>query len=194
VIPLWLKVAYTLFLCILVPAYWRKADAGPLNFLWFSDIALLATCLALWLDNPLIASTMAVGVLLPELFWNLSFVVHLLTGKSMTSLTDYMFDSRRPRFMRALSLFHVILPPLLLWLAARLGYDARAFLAMTLLSTIVLPLTYASTKPEHNINWVHGWGRTRSAGLPPLVYLALLMLAFPLVVFLPTHLVLRALF
>lgn len=105
-----------------------------------------------------------------------------------------MFDSRRPRFMRALSLFHVILPPLLIWLVARLGYDERAFAAMTLLSTIVLPLTYVTTKPAHNINWVHGWGTTRYAGLPPLAYLALIMLAFPLVIVLPTHLMLSSAF
>ncbi|MFL5620647.1 MAG: membrane-associated protein [Gemmatimonadaceae bacterium] len=191
-IPLWLKVAYTLFLCVLVPAYWRKADAGPLNFLWFSDIALLATCLALWLENRLLASTMAVGVLLPEIFWNVSFLVQLVTGKRLTNLTDYMFDSKRSRFMRGLSLFHVILPPLLLWLVARLGYDVRAFPAMTLLSTIVLPLTYATTDPEHNINWVHGWGSAHSTGLPPLVHLALLMIAFPVLIFLPTHLILDA--
>ena len=37
-IPLWLKVACTLFICILVPVYWIQY--GPGNFLWFSDIAL----------------------------------------------------------------------------------------------------------------------------------------------------------
>jgi hypothetical protein len=40
-IPLWLKIAYTLFVCILVQVYWRQY--GPANFLWFSDIALLVT-------------------------------------------------------------------------------------------------------------------------------------------------------
>lgn len=192
--PLWLKIAYTLFLCVLVPAYWRKADAGPLNFLWFSDIALLATALALWLESRLIASTMAVGVLLPELFWNLGFFVRLVTGKSITALTDYMFDVRRPLFMRGLSLFHVVLPPVLLWLVARLGYDGRALAAMTLLSLIVLPVTYAITKPEHNINWVHGWGGRRPWGLSPRGYLAVVMAAFPIAVFLPTHLLLLAVF
>src|SRR4051812_39764486 len=113
-IPLWLKIAYTLFLCVLVPAYWRKADAGPLNFLWFSDIALLATGAGLWLESRLIFSTMTVGVLLPELLWNLGFFVRLLTRKSVTQLTEYMFDARRPLFMRGLSLFHVFLPPVLL--------------------------------------------------------------------------------
>jgi hypothetical protein len=40
VIPLGLKIIYTLFACALVPIYWRQY--GPTNFLWFSDIALLA--------------------------------------------------------------------------------------------------------------------------------------------------------
>ena len=121
-IPLWLKVGYTLFLCVIVPAYWRRADAGPLNFLWFSDIALLGTGATLWLESSLIASTMAVGVLLPELFWNAGFFGRLLTGKRLGSLTDYMFDARASRFMRGLSLFHVILP-----LAAYAVLAASAF-------------------------------------------------------------------
>ena len=193
-IPLWLKVGYTLFLCVIVPAYWRRADAGPLNFLWFSDIALLGTGATLWLESSLIASTMAVGVLLPELFWNAGFFGRLLTGKRLGSLTDYMFDARASRFMRGLSLFHVILPPLLLWLVARLGYDARALGAMTILSTVVLPVTYVATKPEHNINWVHRWGDTRPRALSAREYLALLLVAYPLVIFLPTHFLLRFIF
>jgi len=40
VIPLGLKIVYTLFVCALVPIYWRQYGAA--NFLWFSDIALLA--------------------------------------------------------------------------------------------------------------------------------------------------------
>jgi hypothetical protein len=193
-IPLWLKIAYTLFLCVLVPAYWRKADAGALNFLWFSDIALLATGAALWLESRLLASAMAVGVLAPELFWNAGFFFRLVTRRKLTNLTEYMFDSRRPRFMRALSLFHVVLPPLLLWLIAHLGYDGRALIAMTLLSSIVLPVTYATTKPEHNINWVHAWGGKDRFGLSRRMYLAVVMIAYPLAVFVPTHFVLRAIF
>jgi hypothetical protein len=32
VIPLWLKIAYTLFVCVIVPVYWRHYGAA--NFLW----------------------------------------------------------------------------------------------------------------------------------------------------------------
>ncbi len=193
-IPLWLKLAYTAYMAVLVPAYALKADAGPLNFLWFSDLALFTTGAALWLENSLFASATAVAVLAPELFWNLSFVVKILTGKRISSLTDYMFDSRRPRFMRALSLFHVVLPVLLIWLMAVLGYDARALFVATAVAWIVLPVTYALTRPAHNINWVFGFGTPPRRPVPPLLWVLALMLGFPVLVYLPTHLLLRAIF
>lgn len=129
-IPLWIKLAYTAILCVLIPIYWRRYGAA--NFLWFSDIALIGTAVALWIESPLLASMMAVGALVPELGWNLSYFARLLLGLRITSLADYMFDARRPVWLRALSLFHVFLPPLLIWLVARLGYDPRAFAAQTL--------------------------------------------------------------
>ena len=51
-IPLGLKTIYTLYVCVLVPIYWRQY--GQANFLWFSDIALLALVPALWLENALL--------------------------------------------------------------------------------------------------------------------------------------------
>ncbi|MFL5486860.1 MAG: membrane-associated protein [Gemmatimonadaceae bacterium] len=193
-VPVWLKLAYTAYIAVLTPAYARKADAGPLNFLWFSDLALFATGAALWMESALLASATAVAVLAPELFWNLSFLVRLLTGKRLSSLTDYMFDSRRPLFMRGLSLFHVVLPVVLIWLLASLGYDSRALLVATIVAWIVLPLTYALTKPEHNINWVFGFGSPPRRPLPARQWLVVLMVGFPVLVYWPTHLVLREIF
>ena len=46
-IPLWLKLAYSVFIAVLVPAYWWYY--GPANFLWFSDLALLVTLVAVLL-------------------------------------------------------------------------------------------------------------------------------------------------
>jgi hypothetical protein len=135
---------------------------------------------------------LAIG--LPELGWNLDFFGRLLTGRHLLGLSDYMFDSRRPRGLRALSLFHVGLPALLLWLVMRLGYDRRALVAQSVVAWIVLPLTYWLTEPADNVNWVHGPGATPQTLLSPRVYLGLLMLAFPLVFYLPVHLLLDALF
>ena len=62
-ISLRLKVLYTIFVCVLVPAYWH--EYGPANFLWGSNIALLTMCVALWTENRLLPSMAALGVLLP---------------------------------------------------------------------------------------------------------------------------------
>jgi len=193
-IPLWLKVSYTLFVAVLVPVYW--VHYGPANFLWACDIALLVTVIALWRASRLLASMMAVAVLLPELVWNLDFFLRLITGQDVIGLdaTGYMFNPQRSLPVRLLSLFHVFLPLLLLWMIWRLGYHARAGLATTALCWLVLPLTYLCTDPARNINWVYGWSDAPQAWLPGPVYVALLMLMLPLCIYLPTHLVLNRLF
>ena len=53
-IPLWFKLAYTAFCAVLVPTY--LLAYGPTNFLYFCDVALLTTLVAIWLESPLLAS------------------------------------------------------------------------------------------------------------------------------------------
>jgi hypothetical protein len=190
-IPLWIKILYTLFLCVLVPVYW--IHWGPRNFLWFSDIALLATAIALWLESALLASMMTLAIALPELAWNADFFGRLVTGRHILGLSGYMFDGRKPLFLRALSLFHVVLPALLLWAVHRLGYEPRALAFQTVAALVILPVTYALTDPADNINWVYGPGRKPQTWTSPRAYLALVMLFFPVVIYLPTHLLLSAL-
>ena len=129
---LWIKIACTAFVAAIIPVYWRHY--GWRNFLWFSDIALFGTCVALWLESPLLVSVMAVAVLLPELLWNASFFARLVLRVQITDLAGYMFDPRKPLFLRALSLFHVVLPLVMLWMLARLGYDSRAFVMQTIIA------------------------------------------------------------
>jgi len=191
-IPLWLKIAYTVIVLITVAVYVFKYPPG--NFLWFSDIALVAVAIALWFESALVVSMMAVGTLLPELLWNVSFFGQLITGRHVSGLTDYMFEAHRPLYVRALSLFHVVLPALLLWLLHRLGYDPRALAAQTVLAWVVLLLSYWLTDPRDNVNWVFGLGAKPQRRIPPLIYLGLLMAGFPLVIHLPTHLLLQRVF
>src|SRR5215472_895150 len=186
VIPLALKIVYTVFVCALVPIYWRQYGAA--NFLWFSDIALLALVPALWLENALLVSMLAISVVFFEALWNVDFFLRLLTGKSLIGLSAYMFDPKIPLFIRGLSCFHVVLPLLLLWTLHRLGYDARAFVWQTLVALVVLPLSYLVSNPQENVNWVYGFGQNPQRILPAPLFVAVLMLLFPLVVYLPTHL------
>jgi hypothetical protein len=191
-IPLWLKIACTVFVCLVVPVNW--VQYGPGNFLWFSDIALLTTLLALWLESPLLASMSALTVILLDLVWNADFFVRLFTGISMTGLSAYMFDPKISLRIRAVSLFHIAMPVLLLWILHRLGYDGRAFIAQTLLAWIVLPLSYLLTDPAENVNRVYGFGENPQTRIPAPLFLALLMVLFPIVLYLPTHLILERVF
>ena len=50
------------------------------------------------------------------------------------------------------------------------------------------------TDPKENINWVFGPGGRPQRRLPPRVYLGLLLIVFPLIVYVPTHFLLQALF
>lgn len=191
-IPLALKLAWTAFLAVLVPAYWRRY--GPANFLWFSDLALFTAAGALWLESPLLASAAALAVALPEIAWNADFFVGLLTGKTPLGLAGYMFDRKLPLWLRALSLFHVALPLLLVFLLHRLGYDERAWRLLTPVSCGVLLASYFLTNETQNINWVLGPGTRPQKRLPPAAYLLVVMLFFAFVVYLPTHLLLLRVF
>jgi hypothetical protein len=191
-IPLGLKIAYTVFVCVLVPIYWRQY--GPANFLWFSEIALLVLVPALWLENTLLVSMMAIAVVFFEAVWNVDFFVRLLTGRSLIGLSAYMFDPKIPLFIRSLSCFHIVLPLLLLWMLHRLGYDQRAFVWQTVVALVVLPLSYLESNPQENVNWVYGFGQKPQTILPAPLFVILLMLLFPLVVYLPTHLLFARIF
>jgi len=193
-IPFWLKLSYSLFVVVLAPVYW--VHYGPANFLWACDIALFVTLIALWRESRLLASMMAVAVMAPEILWNLDFFARLFAGRDLIGLdaTGYMFDATLPLWLRGLSLFHVFLPTLLLWMIHRLGYAQHAIMATTALCWVVLPVSYLFTDPADNINWVFGWSRVPQTWVPGTWYLALWMTVVPLCVYLPTHFILKKLF
>jgi hypothetical protein len=122
----------------------------------------------------------------------------------ITGMTAYMFQDQYLLFTRGLSLFHFWLPLFLLWVVARLGYDRRALGVWTVLAIILLTVCYflipAPPPPIDNpnlpvnINYVYGLGNEPQNMMPPLAWFAMLVVGLPLVVFLPTHLLLRWLF
>ena len=197
-IPLWLKIAYTLFMAVLVPVYWT--NYGPTNFLYFCDVALFLTLVGIWTENRLLLSLSAVGILVPQALWVVDFAAHLM-GYKLTGMTDYMFDSQRSLFLRGLSLFHGWLPFLLVFLVARVGYDRRAWLGWTAIGWGLCLVCYfwmppagavlADPKLPVNINYVHGFNDAQpQSWLPAPAYLAAWMAVLAAVVYTPTHWVL----
>jgi hypothetical protein len=193
-LPLWLKLAYSAFMAVLVPVYWR--DYGPTNFLYFCDAALFLTLVGIWTESPLIVSMCAVGIVVPQAVWILDFLAHL-AGRPLTGVTDYMFEADHSLFLRALSLFHGWLPILLIFLVWKLGYDRRAFPAWTALAWLLILVCFFFMPPPRpdpgltpvNINYV--WGLSDTAAqtwVPASVWLTGLIIGMPLLLFAPVHL------
>lgn len=187
-LPLWIKLGYSLFIAVLVPVYWHHY--GPANFLWGSDIALFLVLLSLWSAKPLPNSMMAISVLPFEIAW----IVDFAAGSRLLGMAAYMFEPERPLYLRALSLFHVLLPVMIVFLLRRLGFDAKALRAQTLLTWVVLPATYLLTDPADNINRVFGLSDGPQQLVHPLVYLAAQMIVLPVAVYWPCHHLMRRLF
>ena len=182
-----IRMVHTLFVCLLVPVY--CIHYGPQNFLWFSDIALLASVVALWRRSSLIASTQLASVFIIDALWSLDFLAGLILGEPPMAFSTFMFDASYPMVLRLLSLFHLWLPWLLLWMVFRYGYDRRALAIQTAVCGIVLVASYFISTPEENINWVFSLG-DRPQTLPPPAYLALLMISMPTIFYVPVHAVL----
>jgi hypothetical protein len=189
-------------MAVLVPYYLHAY--GPTNFLYFCDVALFLTLGALWLESRLLASMPAVGIFLPQMLWCADFVGGLV-GHHVTGMTKYMFDSNLWLFTRALSFFHFWLPFFVVWAVWRLGYDRRALIAWVSLAWALLLVGYfflpAPPAPADNpnlpvnVNYVFGPSDDQPQHwMPPLAWLALLMVGLPTLVYLPTHLALARIF
>ncbi|HSX59017.1 MAG TPA: hypothetical protein VLF18_02345 [Tahibacter sp.] len=198
-VPLALKLAFTAFMAVMVPFYW--ITYGPTNFLYFCDVAMFFTLVAVWTESPLLASMPAVGLIVPQAVWCLDFFLSWI-GVPLLSMTAYMFDPGIPLFARGLSSFHAWLPFVLVFLIARLGYDRRALLYWTLLAWALIAvcrlfMPAPPPDPAHpnvpvNINYVYGFGDAAAqTWMPGWAWLALLCIGLPLLVFLPTHVVLQ---
>lgn len=197
-IPLWLKLAYSAFMAVLIPVYWHHY--GPSNFLYFCDVALLLTLIGVWRESPLLVSLPAVGILMPQALWCVDFALELC-GVRMTGMTAYMFDGTKPLFLRGLSFFHGWLPFLVVFLAFRLGYDRRAFKGWAVMATSLCLVSYflfpkagetlSDPNLPRNINYVFGMDDAQpQTWMDPGLYLVTWIAILVIIVFVPTHFIL----
>jgi hypothetical protein len=142
------------------------------------------------LESPLLFSWQACGLLFFQSLYTVDLIGAVLTGGHVIGGTEYMFDPRLPLMVRLLSLFHVVMPPLLLWAIWRLGYDGRGWKYQTLTAWIVVPINYF-WRPQYDVNWVRGPFFHEQQLVPGIVYLAVYLVVVPGLVYWPTHLALR---
>ena len=174
-------------------AVWTAAYARgyPLaNFLQLCDLAVILTCVGLWLGSPLLVSMPALSSLLIDLAWDLDIVWRAATGGHLVGGTEYMWDAKIPLWLRLFSLFHVAWPPLVWWALRGMGYDRRALAAQTALAVAMLALSRVAM-PEANINFAHREPFVGRSWGPAPVHILLTVAGLFVLVYWPTHLVLK---
>lgn len=182
-LPLWLKIVWTAFVVLWAPIYLRQY--GAQNFLYFCDIGNLLIAVALWSESRLIFSWQAVALLVFQTLYALDYLGALLLGKHAIGGTEYMFDPSVPLLVRALGLYHVVVPPLLVWAIHRVGYDPRGWTWATVECWIVVPISYFWGR-AFNVNWARGLGHEQHA-VPEWLYLIVYLILVPAVIYWPTH-------
>jgi len=187
-LPLWLKIGWTIWVLVWAPLYWRQY--GAQNFLFFCDLGNVLIAVALWLESPLIFSWQAVSLLVMQTIFAIDLASAVVTGEHWIGGTEYMFNAGIPLFLRLLSLFHLVTPPLLLWALWRLGYDERGWKYQILTAWVIVPINYF-WRPQLDVNWARGPFFREQQVVPGLVYLAAYLFVVPLLIYWPTHLALR---
>jgi hypothetical protein len=178
-----------LFLAVWFPTYW--VFWGWRNFLQLCDVAVFLTVLGLWRGNALVLSSQLAGTLIVNLLWALDVAARLFADRHLIGGTEYMWNSTYPLSVRLLSLFHLVLSPLLFYAVCRTGYDRRAFAFESAIAVVILILSRLAALPGTNPNFVVV---SPFSGHPigsAILHLAIVVAVQILVLTLPVHLILK---
>lgn len=189
--PAWLRWLVVIWLVVWIPAYWHTW--GAMNFLHFCDIAVILVCIGFLTNSVLLLSSQAVASLLVDLTWMLDAGSRLVRGRGVLGSVDYLFDVSYPLWVRLLTLFHVVMPVLLLWALSRTGYDRRG-LALQCAIALLAFVASRFTSPAENMNYAFQEPILHRTWGPAPMHVLVIWLFMVVVVYLPTHLALRAIF
>jgi hypothetical protein len=190
-IPPWLRWAALLWLLVWFPVY--RNTWGSVNFLHLCDLAVILGCIGLWSGSALLISSQAVASLLVGIAWTVGVAWEFFLGRPLIAGTEYLFDPRYPLWVRLLTMFHIVLPVVLLWALARTGYDRRGW-ALQSAITLVAFVASRFTPPEQNINFAFTDPFFHRAWGPAAAHVATIELFMIFVAYLPAHLLLRRFF
>jgi hypothetical protein len=195
-LPLGLKVFLAAFSLTLI--VYNSLYQGAHSLLYFCNVALFVATYGICVERALPVSMAAVGVVLIQLLWSVDLLLSI-ADLSPLRMTAFMLSDTLPPLKKGLALFHAWLPFVLLFALSRLGYDKRALAWWTVLTCGLLLVSYLflprppapadDPSLSVNVNFVFG---LRMSGpqqrMPELAWLGGMMIALPLLAFLPTHL------
>ena len=166
---------------------------GWANLLHLCDAAVILTCAGLWWGNARLLSGQAVSALLPGLLWLFNVSWRFATGHFLVRGTEYMWSAHYPLWVRLLSFFHAVLPVVLLWALWKLGYDRRGLAIQAGIAAVLL-LAGRALSPALNMNYAYRDPVFNRAWGPPAVQVALTLIGTVVLLYWPTHRMLKELF
>jgi hypothetical protein len=172
VIPPAVKWAAAAWLALWLPLHLVAYPAWTL--LWWCGHGSILAVLGLCLESRLVVSWQAVALLVPQALYAAEALARLVTGVRGGG-TSYLFDEAVPLHVRTLSLFHFVMPLLLLWAVRVLGYDRRALPLQVAAGTLLSLATLA-------VGPINLWSMPAAREHP-----ATAMLLSPVVLWWPAH-------
>lgn len=160
---------------------------GPQNFLWLCNAAMFLIVYALWAGDRLVLSSQAGTVVLIGAVWTLDLVLGLATQGHTALVTAYMWNPEIALAARAVSVYHVFLPALVIWALARCGYDRRGPWLQSAIGAVAILGTWLFTEPERNINWVASPFLVDEWWLGGPVWVGVMLVLCPLLIYYPGH-------
>jgi hypothetical protein len=182
--------------CVLGLAVWFPTYAvvwGFGNFVQLCDLAVFLTVAGVWTGSSLLLSSQAVGSLVINSIWVLDVAARLATGHPLIGGTEYMWDAQYPLWVRLLSLYHVVVPVVLLWAVRRTGYHPRGWLLQAAVSVPVL-IVSRLLDPAKNVNFAHVDPILHISFQPAALHLAIILSCLIAVIYWPTHQILSRIF
>ena len=183
-IPLWVKIAVSVWAAAWFPIYFDYY--GFANFLHLSDIAIALTIIGLWTSSSLLISSQAVSVLIGETLWCVDVLWTVALGHHLIGGTEYMWGHQYPLWLRLMSLYHFVLPVLLVWAVARLGYNRRGLKLQAGIGAAAL-VAGRIWGQKDNINFAFHDPIFHWAWGPAPVHLLVMFAGMILLDYLPTH-------
>lgn len=189
--PIWMRCVAFAWFALWFPMYWHTWGAA--NFIHLCDVAVILTCIGMWASSGLLISSQAVGALIVDIVWAIDAASRIFLRHALFPGNEYLTDPHYPLWIRSLTVFHVVMPLLLIWGVYLMGYHRRGW---ALQSAIALPVFILArfTKPLTNIDFAFSDPFFHRAWGPAPAHIVVTWLFMVLIVYLPTHLVLKRLF
>jgi hypothetical protein len=175
-----------LWLAVYVPSYWQAYGAS--HFLQLCNIGVLLTCLAWLTRSALWLSTQWLAAPLIAVLWLADVASTLLVGQPLHGGTLYLWDASIPWPARALSIYHVFLPLVLLHTLRITGYDHRALVVQSTLAIVVMAISGIIATPQNNLNYLYLWPDGSVPGGPTWLHGANQVILAVVMLYVPTHL------